>query len=294
MLPNFIGIGAPKAGTTWLARCLGEHPQVFVAKAKEVCFLDYGDIEGRLPEYEEHFVGSEGAAAVGEFTTRYLASERPAPRIRTLLPNARLIVALRNPVDQVYSHYWHLARQNFHSWGAADLPRSFEEALEQHEHKLLPSAFYFQHLSRWLTMFEREQLLIVLYDDIRDRPAAVLHDAYEFLGVNADFTPPSVHDRSSDTRQGVSPRGGVTGRIYRRLYDGLNRRVYHPLKRRLGVARATRIKEALRVRQMMERVFFKTGYPPMAANTRRLLAERFAEDIRGVAELTRRDLSHWK
>ena len=127
MLPNFIGIGAPKAGTTWLFNCLQEHPQVFVAPVKETKFFDDENIEGRILEYEAHFRGAEGAIAVGEISTRYLSSNRgAAERIHRYLPEVRLFVSLRNPSDQAYSHYWHLRRQNFHQWKRANLPETFE------------------------------------------------------------------------------------------------------------------------------------------------------------------------
>src|SRR4051812_10446290 len=72
ILPNFIGIGAPKAGTTWLAKCLGEHPQVFMAAVKETEFWKLADAEHRLPEYATHFSTADGQRAVGEFSVRYL------------------------------------------------------------------------------------------------------------------------------------------------------------------------------------------------------------------------------
>src|SRR5947208_7454350 len=111
MLPNFIGIGAPKAGTTWLAKCLAEHPQVFMAAVKKTNFFDYAAIEGRMTEYEIHFAGAEGKKAVGEYSVRYLLSAHAPERIQQILPGVRLIVSFRNPIDQVYSHYWHLHRQ---------------------------------------------------------------------------------------------------------------------------------------------------------------------------------------
>jgi hypothetical protein len=294
MLPNFLGIGAPKAGTTWLARCLAEHPQVFMAEMKEVCFLDHGSIEGRLHEYEAHFADAEGKAAVGEFTTRYLASDRPPARIKALLPGVRLIASLRNPIDQVYSHYWHLLRQNFHGWCGDDLPKTFEQALDRLGDRLTAQALYHDHLRRWLTFFDRDQLLICFYDDIAARPDRVVREVYSFLGVDPDFVPASLRERSSDTRRGVSPRNEFLGRFYSRVYDGLNRRVYRPLKSRLGVARASRVKDALRARQVMELLFFRKAYPSMDPRTRAALAERFRDDIAGLEDLTGRDLRHWK
>src|SRR5436190_8834257 len=102
MLPNFIGIGAPKAGTTWFFKCLQEHPEVFVAAVKETSFFDFAEVAGRLDKYEEHFAGSESFPARGEISTRYLTSQEAPARVKTYVPTARLFVSLRNPIDQVY------------------------------------------------------------------------------------------------------------------------------------------------------------------------------------------------
>src|SRR5712691_3777957 len=93
ILPNFIGIGAPKAGTTWLAKCLGEHPQVFMAAMKETEFWKLADAEQRLEEYAVHFKAADGARAVGEFSVRYLSLSGVPERIKHLLPQAKLIVS---------------------------------------------------------------------------------------------------------------------------------------------------------------------------------------------------------
>lgn len=293
VLPTFIGIGAPKAGTTWLFRCLQQHPGVFMAPAKETNFFDYGSIEGRMAEYMAHFRGHEGQRAVGELSTRYLASA-PAPlRIRRVLPDVRLFVSLRNPVDQVYSHYWHLRRQNFHQWRVRRRPESFEEALETYPDRLLGPARYGEHLERWLAHFDRDRLLVVTYDQIDTDPGAVLEALYGFVGVDAGFRPPAYRERGAAARAGVAPRGAFAEGLHARLHSFLSRRLYLPLKRAIGVSRGDRLKEALRVRQVLERVFFTEGYPPMAAGTRDRLIELFRADVDRTSELVGRDLRHW-
>ena len=294
MLPNFIGIGAPKAGTTWLFLCLNEHPQIFVAERKETNFFDYQTIEGRISEYAEQFAGGPGASAVGEISTRYLTSIRAPERIRSVIPNVRLFVSLRNPIDQVYSHYWHLLRQNFHEWGSVKQDISFEEALEKYEDKVMGSAYYYKHLQRWLQVFDRSQLHIILYDDIRTAPEEVLKSLFDFLDVDTAFVPPSINQTGQAARRGTSPRGPLCGRIHSYLYDKLNRRVYYPLKKAAGLRTAEKIKNTLRVRETMERVFHREGYPPMKAPTRVAMRQRFDEEIRGVEELTGRSLNNWK
>src|SRR5206468_5150499 len=121
MLPNFIVIGAAKAGTTALYWYLAEHPAVFMSRVKETNYFAFGlDGEGRLlygdpevhrfpvrslSEYEHLFANAADAAAVGEASPIYLECPQAAARIRTLLPGARIICSLRHPVDRAYSNY---------------------------------------------------------------------------------------------------------------------------------------------------------------------------------------------
>jgi hypothetical protein len=294
MLPTFIGIGAPKAGTTWLYRCLQEHPQVFVAPVKETNFFVYHTIEGRLGEYEMHFADAAGADAIGEVSTTYFSSDCAPERIQHCLPEIRLFVSLRNPIDQIYSHYWHLRRQNFHRWGHRHVPRNFEEALEHFPDQLLKDSLYGQHLHRWLQHFDQDRLLVIFFDDVKEKPHQVLKSLYGFIGVEPGFSPSSFHETGATVRQGVSPRGLVADRLYPVIYDRLNRHIYHPIKKAIGWHRADALKEALKLRLLMERIFFRTGYPPMAAETRALLREKLAPDIAQLSALAGHNLDHWK
>ena len=120
-LPNFVVIGAAKAGTTALYWYLQEHPEVFMSPLKETNFFAYGvDPEGRLlygdPElhrfpiknldaYADLFAGAGDEKAVGEASPIYLECPEAAGRIQQLLPEARIICGLRDPVDRAYSDY---------------------------------------------------------------------------------------------------------------------------------------------------------------------------------------------
>ena len=294
MLPTFIGIGAPKAGTTWLAKCLGEHPEVFMAAVKEVDFFKYPDFGDRVPLYASHFVGAEGYKAVGEFTVRYFALPDAPQRIRQLLPNARLLLCLRNPVDQVVSHYWHLHRQNFHTLDHRSAPNSIEEAIERFPEALLSPARYSFHLERWFKEFPREQMLVLLYDDINQFPEKVLQQTYGFLGVAPSFNPAAIRDKGLSVRQGTSPRNAFLARLHRTCYSFLTRGAYGPLKQLIGTRRAARLKDSLRIRETMNLVFMRKGYPPPAPQTRQHLRSLFAEDISRLETMLQLDLSRWK
>jgi hypothetical protein len=291
--PNFIGIGAPKSGTTWLARCLGEHPDIFMAAVKEVNFLIYPEIDGRLPEYERHFAAATSEKRVGEFTSRYLASKFPPPRIRELMPDARIIVCLRNPVDQIYSHYWHLSRQNFHEKGATT-KLNFEEALDRYRSILVEPAYYWRHLQYWFKYLSAEQFHLILFDDILERPKTVLREVFAFLEVDTEFSPAALDEQSSATRVGVSPRNYIAQKLHAYIYIMLVRMFYQPMKRKIGLERADKLKEMLRIRGLMERVFFRSGYPKMAIGMRRKLIEKFDEDICGLESHLNRKLTSWR
>lgn len=264
-----------------------------MAAVKETNFFDYASIENRWHEYGAHFERGAGYVAVGEISTRYLASADAPKRIKTCIPNVRLFVSLRNPVEQVYSHYWHLLRQNFHQWRHSNMPRSFEQALARYPDKLLQPALYGNHLQRWLRHFDPAQLLTVFYDDLLANPQTSLGLLYAFLGIEHDFIPPSIKQQGTAERRGVSPRP-LLGRIHAALYDRLNRNLYHPCKRLIGTRAATRLKTVLRVRELMERLFLQAGYPTMRPETRASLRDYFAEDVHLLSCLTGRDLSCWR
>ncbi|MGH2726565.1 MAG: sulfotransferase domain-containing protein, partial [Actinomycetota bacterium] len=107
-LPNFLILGAMKAGTTSLAYWLGEHPDVFLAPGKELFFFNVPQRwELGVDWYRSQFAGSEGKIARGEATPGYLGHPQAAERIAATLPDVRLIALLRHPADRAYSQYWH-------------------------------------------------------------------------------------------------------------------------------------------------------------------------------------------
>lgn len=294
VLPTFLGIGAPKAGTTWLANALDAHPEICFASVKEPDFFGYRFENNPIETYSELFEPTPATRAVGEFSTLYLSTEEVPERVASVLPDVRLVACLRNPVEQVYSHFWHLQRQNFHHWGGADYgSMSFEAALERFDDRLIQPALYAEHLERWQGYFSRERFHVELYDDVRADPGAVLGRVFAFVGVDPSFRPDAVGQQGSGERRGTSPRSARAARWGAHLYDTLNLRVYQPMKAVIGTDRASRLKDTLRVRQTLERIFRKEGYPPMAPETRAMLIERFREPNRRLADALGRDLSHW-
>ena len=290
-VPDFIGLGAPKAGTTWLAGVIARHPDVFMPEIKETHFFDYPYEQYPYSKYEGFFSAARPGQKVGEFSTDYLSSIEAPERVRRHLPDVKLIAVLRNPVDQVYSNYWHALRQGFHL-SDGSLP-DFEAALIRHPDQLLQPGFYGRHLERWLACFPRRQLLILFYDDLERDPLGVIKTVQEFLGLRPWLEPGVGGARGGAERQGVAPRSGRAGRIYTQLYFMANRWVLQPISRRLGYEMAGRLIQQFRLRRIGERLFFKRGYPPMSAETRARLGEIYRADRARLERITGRDLSAW-
>jgi hypothetical protein len=291
--PNFLGIGAPKCATTWLSICLSSHPEVFVPSVKEINYFSWR--YGTMPRetYTQYFQEAGNRKAIGEFSVGYFQDSEVPKRIRNELGTPRLILALRDPVAQVYSHYWHLLRQNFHQ-SERPRPESFEQALDWYPEYLLTPASYGKHLRHWLDHHDRHRLHVVLYDDIKNDSGSALRKVFEFLEVDSGVCPPSLSTNDSATRKGTSPAGEVRELLYRGLYDFSVRRIYRPLATLMGQPVAEGLVNKLRIRQVMESLFRKPGYPPISKQTANQLRDYFKADIALVETIIGRDLASWR
>ena len=293
MLPQFLGIGPTKTATTWLFECLRQHPQVFLPAAKETQFFARRAYTDDLTEYHTFFEEARDAKAVGEISPRYFASPDAPQRIKRHLPAVKLIITLRDPVERLESEYWHLRRMSVGD-AARDVPAQLEDALQTHADALIEPSLYAKHLKRWLEHFPQAQVHIIFGEDVRSQPESVIRSVYEYLGVDPSFVPTSLRAEGRQVRKGVSPRSPMLGRLYSIVYAVLVRGVYRPVRRLIGLKRASAIKDALRARQVMSALFHQEGYPRMDAKLRAELRSRFADDVRELEKLTGRDLHKWR
>lgn len=263
-----------------------------MAPVKETEFFKLEDYGERLDEYARYFERAGHEHAVGEFTVRYLAMEMVPARIAATIRNAKILVSLRNPIEQVQSWYWHLKKQDQFALRNLNADLSLEDAIEQCPDLLLSHAFYARHLTNWFCHFGRNQFKVIFYEDICDAPLDVLRDLYTFLEVDSGFVPPAAESRDSSVRLGTSPRSPFGELLHRSTYRLLNR-AYGPLKRHFGTATAASLKERFRVRQVLDMLFQKPGYSPVSVKTRGRLLQLFSADICELSNLMHRDLGDW-
>ncbi len=191
---DFIGIGAPKCGTTWLSAQLEAHPQIGFAPAKEVYYFA-DTIMRRVAHselncfargegwYHEQFppLGG-GVTSRGEFGPSYLYLEEAASRIKAYRPDAKLLLCLRPPVEMIYSWYWYGRNAVI-----ASMPQTFEGMMQ--DPFLRDIGCFARHLRCYLERFPAENFLVVQFDAIRRAPGEVRRAVYEFLKVDSSFKP---------------------------------------------------------------------------------------------------------
>jgi hypothetical protein len=213
-LPTFLGIGVPRAGTTWLHTLLAAHPDVYLpTKRKEVRFFDRHFDKGTA-WYESYFPGAEearGYEALGEISPQYLYCDTCPERIDALLPAVKLLVMLRHPVDRAYSQYGFVVqRKNYRG--------SFDEFLETRP-KALQMGRYSEHLEAYRARFGAERILVVLFEEAIGGRGDVRGSLAGFLGVSVDGLPAStgrVNPSTVPRFRSLSSLAVSTGRRLRR------------------------------------------------------------------------------
>jgi len=298
-LPDFFVAGAPKSGTTALHAALARHPELYLSAVKEPKFFltdgpppaqgGPGDIKTyrehvwQRADYEALFDPAPPGALRGESTPFYLYSHDAQRRIRSLVPDARLIVVLRDPVERAHSNWTHL-------WSAGlDPIGDFVRACAAEEQRVAAGwadfwhykrlGLYGQQLQHLYSVFSPERVLVFRYRDLVDHPARTLDRICAFLGV----------------AQGVIcevPRENVTAHPERtRRHQALSRilragsAVTAQLPGHAGKAMIDRLESSLQDGAAPRR--------PLTWEERQSLIPYFESDIRLLSDLTGEDFSLW-
>lgn len=265
MLPNFLIIGAERCGTTWVHRCLDEHPEVFVPKAKELHFFNYDFDKGR-EFYESYFADAAGYRMVGEISPGYLYKMEVAEHIAEYVPDAKLIVIFRDPVERAFSAY------NFFKERYKGM--TFEEALDNYS-TLLERGLYYQQVMHYLKYFSHDQFLFLLFDDLTNSNRDFIRRIYRFLEVDENFVP-SVFDKVMNAP--IFP--GMQDVIYKLKLDLI-----------IDLVKKSPADRLIRNLYMWKK---NRSNPSIKKSTRERLAAYYSESNRQLGELIGRDLSHWR
>ena len=179
-LPDFLGIGAAKAGTTWMYENLRLHPEIFVSTPKELNYFNQ-NFNKSLRSYTNYFKAGSNKVK-GDITPGYATLSKNRIRfIKKVMPEVKLILIMRNPIEQQWAHAYH----DLVKVCNVDVDDVSNEEFKEYFHK---SAFFIRGgysglLDRWLSIFSADQFHIGYYDDIKYRPQEFLNSVFEFIRV---------------------------------------------------------------------------------------------------------------
>ena len=307
-LPDFIIGGAMKSGTTTLHHLLAAQPNIFIPNPEIhfFCIDDFHQVPDAFsyrnkswscPDYQLHydkylqwyasfFRGATEEQLVGEDSTVYLASHRAPQRIYDLLPNVKMIFILRDPVERAHSQYWHLV-------STGGVYHNLERTLQFTPGTILDRSIYLPQLNRFISVFPRDQIKILIFEELVSDPTAVISELCNFLSIS-----PCVAQMDSGAhRNRARPPKFLSLQLAQnfllRSYASEPFQTHFPLSVKSNHPRA---RSAIYFLNRAMRVINRSNkpYPPMRSETRHFLETLLARKNKGLAELLERDLqSYW-
>ncbi|MGA7873976.1 MAG: sulfotransferase [Candidatus Binatus sp.] len=271
-LPEFIGLGPPRTGTTWLHRMLEGHVDLPYG-VKETQFFTTFYSKG-IDWYAHHFRYATGDRKVAEICPYFDAKKAPA-RIHRHLPDCKFLVTLRNPVDHAYSTYKMLLRGAF-------VRGTFDEVLNTRPH-IDDSNRYAKHLTTWFDYFGRERFLVMRYEELRDDPQGYLDRVCDFIGTARIQIPDHVRGQRRVNLIERAPKSRKLAQNARHLRYWLKRRHAYGVMRALG---STGIWEFCNGRGEI--------FPTLSPEQNAILTERYLPEVEALEELLKIDFSEWK
>lgn len=269
---DVAGVGPQRTGTTWLDACLREHPELCLPEeVKETFFLDR-HFERGWDWHAGHFERCGPERLRTEVGPTWFDVPEVPGRLHERAPDCRIVATLRDPAERSWSLYRHHRRKG-------RVGEDYREAVEEIP-RIVEASRYGEHLPRWIDRFGSERVHVILLDDVRERPEAVLEELCDSLEVAPfDEAPASAEER---------------------VYAG--RRARHPSLARLAVGASRWLRDrglhgvADLARRLTGGLVYGTpdedeGMPPAL---RAELAAAFEEDVRFIEELTGRDLDRWR
>lgn len=275
--PTMIGIGAQKCASSWVHAALGVHPQIGVSNPKEVDFFSYYFDRG-YQWYESHFAHSTQRPVRFEASPSYLYDPRSPGRVYDYDPAMKILLMLRDPIDRAYSNHLHEVIKGHIG------PIDFAEGLANNP-AYIEQGRYATHLKRWLSVFPREHILVLLAEDVSANPDAAAQQVYAFAGVDQTFTSQVLHERRNESDRARFP---VLRQVLRSGGTAL---------RKLGLEeRLAALKKSGPVARMMSAnsVDIRKEIAPLDAASRAHLQTVFAPEIDELRRLLGRDTLPWK
>lgn len=309
-LPGVFIVGAAKAGTTSLYHIMKAHPQIYMSPVKEPNYFSDDTvvellrpslkkrlkaqqiekfIEGEMKNtihtayirdfevYKKLFRNIGQKKIAGEASVSYLYSKTAAKNIFYLIPEAKIIIILRDPIQRAFSHYLMDLQLAFTTGTfASALSQDMEVQTKSWgvSSHYIETGLYAEQVKRYLDVFPASQVKIVLYDDLKKKLFDIIKELYAFAGVDDSFIP----EISEKYNTAIIPRSEIAS---------------YALKfNRLRIAARKLLKGSLK--RNIKKIFLKTDeLPQITSDEKKLLRTYFKNDVSRLEKMIKRDLSSW-
>lgn len=287
---DFIGIGAAKAGTTWLADALRQHPDIFIPEKKELIYFCKTELatqirnyryEKPITWYHSFFKSAALDQIKGEISPHYLNAPEAVEKIYQYNPEIKIIAALRNPVERVVSHY-------FYAIQIGKIPPvSFADAINNYP-IILKYGLYFKHLTRYYNQFPNSNIKIVLFDDLKGHPQSLYSEILNFLRVR-EHVPSTLDKKINRTKQNRISRLNYLIESSR-IFIHQNKLLFlRPFLKYTGITPLAEF-----VRDHLNTTYNTRQKFKLSPDIYDMLYDYYSEDIKSLEKLIDRDLSGWK
>ena len=174
--PDFIGVGSPRCGTTWFSHVLDQHPQIYLdPQFKEIHYFDNNYHRGHA-WYARFFEDAEPDQVAGEFTPAYMVDEGNLDHIADAVPDAKLVLIIRDPVKRAFSHYMQRKRYQ------RQMP-NFQTIIESNEKRILDFGLYGEQLQAIYARFPEKQVFVIHFEELVAKPEPILEMLQKFLEI---------------------------------------------------------------------------------------------------------------
>lgn len=298
---DFIGIGAAKCATTWIYRCLIEHPQICGPYIKEVNFFltrkhplfDEDYLKNRevlynkgINSYLEYFSHCPSNSVKGEFSVSYLSDPGSAELIKECFPDIKIIACLRDPTKRAHSFYWFAK-----DFMMKEKNKTFEDALKNNPKIYISWGMYYKQLKPYFNLFPRENVGVFFIDDLKKDPVKFIQGIYEFLGVNKEFIAPSTlkKENSASKVKFKAIRGFIDHIVY----------FFYVITKKLQLYFLINLLKKIGFQNLIYYIHYKLNVkkvekPKINLETEKYLRGVFRDDIEKLENFLGRDLSSWK
>ncbi len=197
--PEVLLLGGQKCATSWLYRCLREHPDIFVPSQKRDS-LPLGHTyyeENGIHKYFEPFDQAQEGQIIADSAVSYLYTPESPEAIKAHIPDCRFIVMFRDPIERAISAFFWSYRNNTLPFSSVKeaLKNDLKHQNPQNNYQLLEKSLYYKYLKNYLTLFDSSRFLFILFDAVNQEPENILKTTYEFCGVDSSFKPESLHTK---------------------------------------------------------------------------------------------------